>query len=246
MRVPHPLLEARDWLRGIVRLTQATVENLRRRILGTVGRSECAPHPVIILPGVLEPWRFMTPLGNWLAERGHPVHYVTKLGFNLKPLAESAAHVLELLEAHGLHGAVLVAHSKGGLIGKTVLASPDVGDKVAGMVSVATPYHGSDLGGRLQRLPLVAKGPFGMFIVGSQALMTLSQQERVNGKIVSLIPAWDQAVNDGSAHLEGATNVTLEHGGHFRSLNQVDVWEQIHHWIHRLADEPGSSAVDLH
>lgn len=226
--------EIRDWFRAVSTLAGVAVSMVRRRVAAPPADSQCSAHPVVIIPGVLEPWRFLMPLGDWLAEQGHPVHYVDALGLNLKDLATSAADVLTRLDDDDLRSAVIVAHSKGGLIGKAVMASPDVGDRVAGMVTVGTPFHGSGLGGPLQRLPLVSRSPFGMFISGSDALMTLSQQERVNERIVSLAPEWDQVVEPSSTRLEGATNIPLKVSGHFRPVMERAVWELVHHYVHAL------------
>ncbi|MEH3089267.1 MAG: alpha/beta hydrolase, partial [Microbacterium arborescens] len=54
--------------------------------------------------------------------------------------------------AHELHDVVLVAHSKGGLIGKQMMTDAAVGPRVRGMVAVASPFGGS-VYGRLMLLP---------------------------------------------------------------------------------------------
>ncbi|MFT2526131.1 esterase/lipase family protein, partial [Escherichia coli] len=75
--------------------------------------------------------------------RGHPVHVVAGLGSNRRPIAESARQVADLLVGRDLSDVVLVAHSKGGLIGKHLLAFAPAGSRVRAMVAVATPFGGS-------------------------------------------------------------------------------------------------------
>src|SRR5690606_19667464 len=104
------------------------------------GEPDCRKVPVVVLPGILEPWTYLAPLGNWFAGRGHPVHYVETLGWNLADVERSARRCLAVLHEREVDGAVLVAHSKGGLVGKAVLA---LSDAPVGMVTVATPFGGS-------------------------------------------------------------------------------------------------------
>jgi hypothetical protein len=79
-------------------------------------------HPVVILPGVYETWHYLRPVAEALNAAGHPVHIVTTLGFNHRPIPDSARQVWECLRALDLRDVTIVAHSKGGLNGKHLLA----------------------------------------------------------------------------------------------------------------------------
>lgn len=225
-----------DWGRAARDLAYAAASKLRRTAAGQAIAGQCSPIPLVILPGVLEPWRYLLPLGTWLEAQGHPVHYVERLGFNTRDLASSANHVVELLSARNLTGAVFVAHSKGGLIGKLALTHPGIGESALGMVSVATPFGGSQLGGPLQRLPFVDRSSFGMFLAGSQPLTSLSRHAEVNRRIVSMSPAWDQVVSVESTQLAGAEHVRLDVGGHFAPMRSHVAWETIHAHVHQLTE----------
>jgi len=247
-----PLARARDaaadWLVAGRDMVSAVWRGIRpgERLLGdpTPG---CDAVPVVMLPGILEPWTWMAPMADWFARHGHPVHHVETLGWNLRDIDASASRSLEVLKERDIHRAVLVAHSKGGLIGKALLAQtlpsarkvvgdrPDADPHAIGMVTLATPFGGSSLGGPLQRLPLVSLSPLGMFFPNSPQLTALAQEQAVNAHIVSLAPKWDQVIPDGS-HLDGATNVTLDAVGHFRPLGDEEVWKTIHEFVHTLAD----------
>lgn len=78
---------------------------------------------VVLLPGVYEHWSFMRPLGNALSASGHRVRVVRGLGTNRLPIAVTAARAAAALasEPTPAAGRVIVAHSKGGLVGKHVL-----------------------------------------------------------------------------------------------------------------------------
>ena len=203
-----------------------------------LGPSDCAPIPVVLLPGILESSTYLAPLGGFLASQGHPVHVVDTLGWNISTIDESVERCLTVLSEDDVHGAVLVAHSKGGLIGKALLLDPRLGDAAIALVAVATPFAGSTLGGPLQHLPLVQHTPLGLFIPTNQDLTRLADEEEVNGRIASLSPEWDQMIPGGS-HLDGAINVPLENRGHFRTVDDPNVWEQVHVHVHKMAELTG-------
>ncbi|MDO8382851.1 MAG: alpha/beta hydrolase, partial [Microbacterium sp.] len=99
--------------------------------------------PIVVLPGIYESWRFMLPLISAMHERGHPVHVINALRRNGRPVTDSAVDVLEYLREHELRGAVIVAHSKGGLIGKQAMISGAMPEHVTGMLAITTPFAAS-------------------------------------------------------------------------------------------------------
>jgi len=167
--------------------------------------------PVVLVPGIYETWRFLEPLARVLHGRGHPVHTVSELGGNRRPIRESAERVARLLTDRDLDDAVLVAHSKGGLIGKHVMAFHPAGRRVRAMVAVATPFGGSRYS-RLMPTPSLRA-----FRSGDATMRALADAAAVNTRIVSVYGAFDPHIPEGS-ELAGARNVRLESGGHFRVL----------------------------
>jgi pimeloyl-ACP methyl ester carboxylesterase len=167
--------------------------------------------PVVLLPGIYETWRFLEPLARALHERGHPVHVVTALGDNRRPIAEAAGRVAALLIERGLDDVVLVAHSKGGLIGKHVMAFDPTGDRVRAMVAVATPFGGSRYSSLMPTPSLRA------FRSGDATMRALAAAAEANARITSVYGAFDPHIPEGS-ELAGARNVRLDSGGHFRVL----------------------------
>lgn len=89
--------------------------------------------PVVLLPGIYETWFFLEPLARVLHDAGHPVHPVPGLRYNLAGLDDSSRLVAERLAALGLDRVVLVAHSKGGLIGKHLMSA--TADAASGTVA---------------------------------------------------------------------------------------------------------------
>ncbi|WP_258222865.1 triacylglycerol lipase [Microbacterium sp. HMWF026] len=167
--------------------------------------------PIVLLPGIYETWRFLEPLAAAVHAHGHPVHVVTELGGNRRPIASSAAQVSALIEARGLAEVVLLAHSKGGLIGKHVMAFDPVGARIRGMVAVATPFGGSRYS-RVMPTPSLRA-----FATGDATMRALAASAEVNTRIVSIYGPFDPHIPEGS-ELAGARNIELDEGGHFRVL----------------------------
>lgn len=184
--------------------------------------------PILIIPGVFNTWAFQRPLAQALHAHGHEVHVIPELGVNARPLGASADLVAGYLDRAGLERVVVVAHSKGGLIAKHLLLDPRTSARVAGVVAVGTPFSGSDLALRVLR-----RTPLGMFAPTAAEIAELMSSSHVNGRIVSLAPAWDEMVPNGSA-LAGARNVRLDHVGHFLPLAMSEVHDMIHSYVHDL------------
>lgn len=188
---------------------------LRRPSLPTVpgGPGGATPEPrapVLLLPGIYETWEFLQPVATALARAGHPVHAVPDLRLNVRPVPEQADVVVEHLDRTGLTGVVLVAHSKGGLIGKRVMLS-GAGDRVLGMVAIATPFGGSRWARYMLSRPLRSFDP------RDPVLLALAGELLVNECITAVYPRFDPHIPE-TGRLEGARNIELPLSGHFRPL----------------------------
>lgn len=184
--------------------------------------------PVVLLPGIWERWPYLVPLARSLNAAGHPVHLIAALGANGSSLPAAERIVADYLQAHQLNGAVLVAHSKGGLIGKLVMLDPACAERILGMVALSTPFGGSSLS-----WPIFGRTPLGVFAPRGRAITDLSAQLEVNARIISVQPTHDQVIPEGS-RLEGARNVTLAAAGHFRPLREAEVHRVIHELVHEV------------
>jgi len=176
--------------------------------------------PIVVIPGIWESWRFMQPLITSMHERGHPVHVVRLLNLNNRPVDDAARHVDDYIEKHALQGAVLVAHSKGGLIGKYVMIHGKSATRIRCMLAVATPFQGS-LYARFMPLPSLR-----IFSPRNALILALALDEAVNSRIVSVFGRFDPHIPSGS-RLAGAKNVELDTGGHFRVLAQPRVLAEL-------------------
>jgi pimeloyl-ACP methyl ester carboxylesterase len=167
--------------------------------------------PIVVIPGVYETWKFLQPVIETLHADGHPVHVVDPLSRNRRPVADAASQVAIYLGQHDLRHVVIVGHSKGGLIGKYVMALGPESARVDAMLAVAAPFGGS----RYARF-MIARS-LRLFSPTDPTLLALSREEAVNARIVSVYGRFDPHIPEGS-YLPGAKNVELETGGHFRIL----------------------------
>ncbi|UFU03350.1 alpha/beta hydrolase [Ruania suaedae] len=213
---------------------------VRRQAAGLLSRTTAETYtsprhvrnpPVLMLPGVFESWRFLEPLARALYDHGHPVHVVAPLGWNrgsVPDMAEIAATCLTDLD---LTGVVVVAHSKGGLIGKSLMGRSDVGGRVLGMVAVNTPFSGSPYA---RWLPLRSVRAF---LPDDEVITALAAQRADHSRIVSVGTCFDPHIPAGS-ELPGARNVRLATPGHFRALIDPELLGLLRRELARFAGDP--------
>jgi hypothetical protein len=135
---------------------------------------------------------------------------VEELGWNLRSVPDSAALVADRLRELGLADVLIVAHSKGGLIGKELLVTEP--SLVRGMISISTPYGGHPFS-RIAPTPALRA-----FRATDPVMLALAAERAANAAIVSISAELDPIVIGGT-WLEGARNVCLPVVGHFRILS---------------------------
>ncbi len=170
--------------------------------------------PVVVLPGVYETWHAMIPIADALSDRGHPVHVVPGLGANAGPIPDAARLVARFLEQRELDDVALVAHSKGGLIGKLAMGGRGAA-RVDRLVALATPFAGSSMSRYMPSRALRA------FLPSDPVIRALVEEVAVNERITSIYPRVDPHIPGGS-RLDGAHNVELDLVGHFGLLRHPD------------------------
>ncbi|HWH97775.1 MAG TPA: alpha/beta hydrolase [Pseudolysinimonas sp.] len=197
---------------------------IRMRGLGFAARVPAsytagARRPVVLVPGVFERWNFLRPIANRLAEAGHPVYVIPELGMNAGPIPVAARRVTAFLAARDLRGVALVAHSKGGLIGKAAMLD-DTDGRIDRLVAVATPFSGSRMAD-LMVLPALRA-----FRPAHPVIRRLVGELEVNARITSIFPSFDPHIPEGSV-VNGGTNVRLDVVGHFRVLEEPAAIEAV-------------------
>ena len=167
--------------------------------------------PVLLLPGVYEAWTFMRPIAERLHALGHPVHVVRALHINRRGIPVAAARAQKYLEKHDLHNVILVAHSKGGLIGKHMMLVNDTAGRIDRLVAIATPFGGSRYAHWMLDPSLRAFRPT------DRTMAMLAASATVNSRITSIYGTVDTHIPEG-CELPGATNLEFPVQGHFRVL----------------------------
>jgi pimeloyl-ACP methyl ester carboxylesterase len=191
--------------------------------------AEGSLRPVVILPGIYESWHYLRPIAERLNAGGHPVHVIPGLGLNRAPIPATAARVHAELVERGLTGVAIIAHSKGGIVGKHIMTVEDQEGRVDRLIAIASPFAGSTMA------RLVPNAPLRAFLPDDPVIAALAAERAVNARITSIYPSFDPHVPDGS-ELEGARNVEVPVVGHFRILLQPAVVDAV---LDALRDDGG-------
>ncbi|HEY0260939.1 MAG TPA: alpha/beta hydrolase [Lacisediminihabitans sp.] len=179
--------------------------------------------PVLLLPGIYETWQFLLPVADRLHRLGHPIHVLTGLGYNRGTIPDAAALAERYLEDRDLRGVILVAHSKGGIIGKRLMVD-DRDGRIARLIAVNSPFGGSSLARFAPNRALRVFSP------RDPILTALAANLEANSRITSIYSRLDPLIPEGS-RLEGATNVELDLVGHFRPLGSVRLMAEVENAI---------------
>ena len=197
---------------------------------------------IVLLPGVYETWLFLEPAAQRLNNAGHKVFTVPALGINRRPIPESAEIVRQALAAlsteHGIEHCILLAHSKGGLIGKHLMLDAEAAGnhpvRVLGLVAVGTPFSGS-IYARYTLSRTIRH-----FSPTDAVLLSLKKQKGLNDRVVSIYPEFDPHIPGGSA-LAGAVNIELPVSGHFRTLRSSAVLDAVDGAVSHLSGPGGTT-----
>lgn len=130
--------------------------------------------------------------------------------------------VRQYLVEQDLSRVIVVAHSKGGLIGKQLMLLPEGARRVDHMVAVNTPFSGS-VYARFFLVPSIRA-----FSPRDKLLLRLQGSSDVNARITSVFSRFDPHIPGGS-FLQGARNIRLDTMGHFRPIGDsrlLDVLKQ--------------------
>lgn len=171
---------------------------------------------ILTLPGILEDGSYFQSTFEPLEKSGYDI-VQPDLGRMLAPVPELAQKVLaDIGERYAQEPdlpIILLAHSKGSLVGRAALAGLPHG--VHGLIAIAAPWSGSSMAKLFPAVTaLSSMAPAGPAIHQPWG----PQRERViRERIYSLSPTWDLHIPEGSL-LEGATNIPLDVAGHFRGI----------------------------
>lgn len=177
---------------------------------------------IVLIPGVYERWAFLRPVAERLNAAGYPVSVVHGLGYNRRPVVDTSERLARALSRVSANpaGRMIVAHSKGGLVGKHLLVTEADRLHLRGLVAICTPFAGSRYARYVLGQTLRAFSPT------NETIVSLGSNSSVNASIVSIFGGFDPHVPDGSV-LAGATNVKLPVDGHFRILRKPQTLDAV-------------------
>lgn len=176
---------------------------------------------VILVYGLLGSWGFLKKIGDKLSLNGHPVYIVKELGHNLDSIPNNAKIIEKIINKNKLKSVIIVGHSKGGLIGKYLLLNYNKKNYIKGVIAIASPFNGAVLAGKI---PL---NSYKELTPESEIIKYLSENIKVNKKIVSIFPSWDNYVGKNSSNLVGAKNVEINARGHNAILFAKETIEKV-------------------
>ncbi|WP_083602818.1 esterase/lipase family protein [Bowdeniella nasicola] len=210
----------RDWSADYRAFTalrlRAPFDRFIARLAGKEPLARERRHDIIVLPGIYETPTDLRELTRPLRRRGHTIHRVPHLARQLAPMSWLRERVERYLVANDLTSVILLAHSKGGLVGKQVMMGAE-GHRIAGMVALATPWQGS----RYASLFWPGLGVRSLR-PGSAMISAAMSPHESDARIVSIQPSFDPHVPQ-HAHLPGAHQIDLTRPGHFAILSDRDV-----------------------
>lgn len=170
-------------------------------------------HPIIFLSGLTLRWGFLKHLADTLSHDDYPVYVVPDLKNSILAIPACAEKVNEIIDKNNLKDVTIVGFSKGGLIGKYLLAHFNSDERIKKVIAIATPFSGTSLA---RFFPIKS-----FMEVGAKAkiIKDLTQHKNINKKIISIYPSFDNHVwPQGGSFLPGAKNIELKVKGHHRII----------------------------
>ena len=188
--------------------------------------------PVILLPGITSKWMHMRGLGDPISLVGHPVYVVSELKDNMYGVSVLSEMLREFIASQGLKNVLLVAHSKGGLVGKHYLVNKNPDSCVLGMVAIAAPFSGSLLS------HITPHPAYTELKTDSELVLELQRHTEINQRIISIFPEHDTHVwAEKGSFLENALeNISLPLAGHDSILSNIEVIQSTLKALEKLTD----------
>lgn len=220
----------------------ATLWHLRAFFSGRIPREywrgDTSRPVVVLIPGVYETWAFLKPVADRLNADGYRIRIARGLGYNRRPIRDTAARFARALGRlpRPDAGCVIVAHSKGGLVGKELLITDRERLGLLGVVAICSPFSGSPL------VKYVPDPSLRAFLPTDETIVSLGGEHGVNADIVSIYSTFDPHVPSSSV-LPGATNVLLPVPGHFVILGTTELADAVELAVDGMADQAGRTTA---
>jgi triacylglycerol lipase len=190
--------------------------------------SDKSKKPIVLIPGNFNMWAYFKKITNCISKLKHPIYTVKELGWNIRSVRASAEIVREIIDKNNLKNVILLGHSKGGIIGKYMLIHENKDNKISRLIAIATPFLGSDLA---DHAPIKS---FQELSPKNRLIREINLNKKVNHKIISIMPEFDNNVFDNESRLPQAVNIKIPTKGHHRVLFDNKTVEKITELIKTL------------
>lgn len=168
---------------------------------------------VILVQGIAQKWNVFRQLGKELAGRGYRLHIIEGIKRNMMSVSQASQIVDDCIQNAKLKNAVVIGHSKGGLIGKYLLAHKNNGGTVKKVIAISTPFGGTF------HAKLIPGKAHNELLPDSVLLTDLAGYRDSNKQIVCVYGKFDNLINPlASCNLNGAKNIQVEAYGHHSIL----------------------------
>lgn len=178
---------------------------------------------LILIPGINESFYSLKFLADHFNSKGYMIHVPLK-GLLHDDIQELADEVIEYVTQHNIQTFEILAHSKGGLVGKHVLDVLANKKNPIRLWSLSTPYKGLYAG----YLPI---WNLKQMRTGHEYIANAYKNKKNNQNIISIYPRFDELLYPANSHLEEAQNYKINEYGHLAVCYSEETIELIDQFI---------------
>jgi triacylglycerol lipase len=176
---------------------------------------------VILVHGFGDKWSYLTKIGNSVNSLGYKVHVLQELGRNTFKIAMCSRILENYIQEKSIKNAVVICHSKGGVITKYFLIHSKQAKNIKGVISIAVPFGGF-LFAYVHIFNLYELTPT------SSLIKELKKNNSINGIFVNIRTKVDDIIlPNKNTLLPGAENITTNVVGHLRILRAQETLDVI-------------------
>ena len=204
----------------IKNLIQEYLLILKNKIVGLYSKvpskySQGTKGDVVIIIGLNDTWNFLKTVANHLNSQGYRIHFPK---FNTRSTIKLCTRdVLQYIDELKLINVILITHSKGGLIARSIIK--DQPNNVNCAIEISSPNKGTVFG-YLNIISLHELKP------NCKELRDLEYID--TKKIINIYPRFDNhVIPNTSLYLEGAKNIKLDIVGHTRILESKELINEL-------------------
>ncbi len=178
---------------------------------------------VILLQGHNAEWVSLKKIGKAIHKKGYRIHFVEKIGSDMKSVPEATKDVEEYIHKNKLENIIVIGHSKGGIIAISLLKNKEIAPRITRIINIAGPIKGM-LASSL--IPSVSD------LVPTSEVISHLEDGINKKKIVNLYPRVDDFVLPNSSLTDdGMINKQIPVIGHVRIVEDKRTIREIESYL---------------